>query len=619
MDLPPEAPLHIVKTVNEGRSTVAKLPLLPGEEALRSPAIMFALEPQERVRRCGRCACVVKDGALLEGTLQCQLCGQFECDMCAKLGEHDKGGMCSLLARLAAEDSTVVSSTVALLGALLLRGAAECAVLCARLVGHEDKLDEDTIRRFRSIATGVARAVQRITTTDEAPLHDRAPACEHGGGVEALAGVAFSLLCRIACNSHAVVAHEGSLEQGRGKLGGRRLCSGTTSFIGQFVCCHISISNHSCRPTASLAVDLVRGERPVGVIRVLEPIPSGGPVDVSYIPASGQELGSRRKALQEKYYFQCACRACFAEDKRASADKMVAAASCDREHQCPECLTPSACTENSTSAGSAHQDSACVKITCANCGARHDALDWAAEQNVLEELTADAWAALTNMGICDEDRLDSATQLLSFCERPLRWFEPSNRAAVQCRLAIFEVFRWRLSLQGVPGDDKDGGPEEENDETADCLEVLLKVWEDASTDVTNNRPLPFDAITAGRIYLAAGEVLGAGRRTTLPASSSLEKSTRTEAERQLRNSVQLFQRAEDIFTMLLGRAHPLAALARDCRARSGFLDRALPNDAQDEVDEVEVVELSSVSGSGHRGGIEAAGKTVLKKQKTGLI
>ncbi|GET00766.1 histone-lysine N-methyltransferase ASHR1 [Rhizophagus clarus] len=70
-----------------------------------------------------------------------------------------------------------------------------------------------------------------------------------------------------------------------------------------------SLFNHSCRPNA-----IVMYDGAVQIIKCIEVINVGEEINISYIDVALNRM-TRKKMLQEKYFFECQCSRCFSQER----------------------------------------------------------------------------------------------------------------------------------------------------------------------------------------------------------------------------------------------------------------------------------------------------------------
>lgn len=250
-------------------------------------------------------------------------------------------------------------------------------------------------------------------------------------------------------------------------------------------------------PSAHLSVDLAAGQSPVALFRAVATLPEGAPVTSCYLALAVQGTAARRAELRESYFFTCECAACgAAEEGLGKHDRQgvegegggggwehgaeLPSSSLEGFRQCPDCGAPwAAPTPPNSSVVSSSEASPPTSLSrsdadsspCGGCGALHAPREWLVELALLEELTADAWAAAGQAwpplppppcadartdeeGIGFETTADNGTpgvaaaaQALGFAARgPLRWVRRVRPAAAHCLLAQVEVGLRRQAL-----------------------------------------------------------------------------------------------------------------------------------------------------------------------------
>ena len=313
-----------------GRGVEVRTSVSEGDVCLESVQdLAFALEPEERSTRCDTCACQCRSA---HSPQLCSLCGSFTCATCARVnstryGHGVKENRCVLVEALNRNGppDTPVSSSVLLVGLLLLRGAERCKSLIESLEGHEDSLSSEALASYSEIASVLFDAVSQC------------PGGDLGWKPGELHAAGFRLLCRLSCNGHALVIHAEELHAAllTSAMPGVTLPVVSQSMtplcgksVGRLLDPVLSMPNHSCwssptrentkgsamlagqSPSGYLSVSLQPGVPPTAMVRAARALEPGDAVTLSYLPISGQGRSARRAALRGAYFFKCACPAC---------------------------------------------------------------------------------------------------------------------------------------------------------------------------------------------------------------------------------------------------------------------------------------------------------------------
>lgn len=84
--------------------------------------------------------------------------------------------------------------------------------------------------------------------------------------------------------------------------------------LGTLMSDSLSVFNHSCCPTAYLAVELRPGKAPKCAIRATADLSPGDEVTLSYAPMACKPSALRKQQLRDAYFFECDCRLCAAPE-----------------------------------------------------------------------------------------------------------------------------------------------------------------------------------------------------------------------------------------------------------------------------------------------------------------
>eukprot|EP00931_Biecheleriopsis_adriatica_P089333 TRINITY_DN63488_c0_g1_i1.p1 TRINITY_DN63488_c0_g1~~TRINITY_DN63488_c0_g1_i1.p1 ORF type:complete len:493 (-),score=102.55 TRINITY_DN63488_c0_g1_i1:27-1505(-) len=306
-DSPPEDPGPHASGASCGRCAVASRDFIPGEVAFRAPALAAVLHENCRGRRCDWCFTQGRElkEAAEKPLLRCGRCkATFYCGRACQEADWKKHHKLECASRLPLSQALAASGIPGddALQDALLAGRCVRASLSKPGAGNvapatnETGALDDLEPREASLHGEEKKLLRRIATT----LATSMPALvagESDGG-----SAAFGALCRFRNNNFAIT-DELFLAVGAGCYP------------------HGAALNHSCRPNCLLSYELRKGEPPVQVVRVLEPVAAGHELTHSYVDL-GLPSWQRQEQLREVYGFDCRCAAC-REDKSASVDMLL--------------------------------------------------------------------------------------------------------------------------------------------------------------------------------------------------------------------------------------------------------------------------------------------------------
>ena len=304
LEVAPRPAVRMESDAATGNFFVATRPISAGEVVLRRilgrilgripTAACWALEPDERHRRCRGCAALCADAdeetesaAPSPAPAPCAGCGQLLC--CRGCRERGAPGRadddphaveCAVLQQLGpGVGSTVLILIRLLIGELDERDAAgggggggrsKMRTLIDSLGGHADDIGTEELSHRASWTAQLVDIVEHAYSQTKPPPSDVTVAADTAAiaadAVDSTAAAAAAtaelkraaLACLnvIAVNGHAIVLHEP--------------CRDIAAVIGHSIDAELAIMNHACVPSSFLSWELTPGQPPAANLRATQ-------------------------------------------------------------------------------------------------------------------------------------------------------------------------------------------------------------------------------------------------------------------------------------------------------------------------------------------------------------